>query len=108
MKSRWSGRPKKLVSDLYFSVFKCYRFLRICACCSFSSMKCARFVDEIMVLGDYISEYPLDGDEKQVVREALKSSFHPVLQRFRMMQILRNMRLLQFFVDGMRQVSCFC
>ena len=31
MKSRWSGRPKKLVSDLYFSVFKCYRFLRICA-----------------------------------------------------------------------------
>ena len=64
MKSRWSGRPKKLVSDLYFSVFKCCRFLRICACCSFLSMKCASFVDGIMVLGDYIRNYSSDGDEK--------------------------------------------
>ena len=27
------------------------------------------FVDEIMVLGDFMSKYPSDGDEKQVVRE---------------------------------------
>ena len=42
-----------------------------------------------MVFGDFMSKYPSDGDEKQVVREALKSSFQPVLKLSRMMQISR-------------------
>ena len=50
-----------------------------------------------MVLGDYMKSYLLDEDEKWVIREAKRSCFVPVLQRFRSVQILKNMRLVEGF-----------
>ena len=64
VKSRWSERLTEAVSQLYYRVFVRCQFRRICACCSFLSMNCACFVDEIMVFGEYMSEYSSDGDEK--------------------------------------------
>ena len=42
-----------------------------------------------------------------MVREAERSNFRPILQSFQKVQILTNMRLLQFFVEEMRLFSCF-
>ena len=42
-----------------------------------------------------------------MVREAERSNFRPILQRFQKVEILTNMRLLQFFVDELRLFSCF-
>ena len=54
-----------------------------------------------------MNEYLSVGDEKWVIMEAKSSSFRPVLQRFRVMQISTNMPCWRVFVDEISSVGGF-
>ena len=50
-----------------------------------------------MVFADYMNQYLSVGDEKLVNRVAKRGSFRPVLQHFRVVQILTNIRMVEGF-----------